>query len=227
MQRLEASEKTGFAKNQGKSQVSVAGCQAPVSMCRISHPIAQIEGKKLFSGGVSNFNGERMTKNWYVFYTKSRQEKKVRDLLLQDGYEVFLPMHKIMRQWSDRKKKIDVPLFNSYIFVRDFEHRIADILRTPGVAWNIRHNGKPAILREDEFELIQRFVTTGYFLETSGNVATFQVGDKAKILDGPLAGVTGVLTGQDKNQRFNIVLEGIQQVIQVQLPATLLEKVDH
>lgn len=151
----------------------------------------------------------------------------MRDLLLQDGYEVFLPMHKIMRQWSDRKKKIDVPLFNSYIFVRDFEHRIADILRTPGVAWNIRHNGKPAILREDEFELIQRFVTTGYFLETSGNVATFQVGDKAKILDGPLAGVTGVLTGQDKNQRFNIVLEGIQQVIQVQLPATLLEKVDH
>ena len=167
-----------------------------------------------------------MTKNWYVFYTKSRQEKKVRDLLLRDGYDVFLPMQKIMRQWSDRKKKVDVPLFNSYIFVRDYEHRIADILRTPGLAWNIRHNGKPAILREEEFELIQRFITTGYFLETSGNVASFQVGDKAKILDGPLAGVTGVLTGQDKNQRFNIVLEGIQQVIQVQLPATLLERVD-
>jgi transcription termination/antitermination protein NusG len=167
-----------------------------------------------------------MTKNWYVFYTKSRQEKKVRDMLLRDGYDVFLPMQKIMRQWSDRKKKVDVPLFNSYIFVRDFEHRIADILRTPGIAWNIRHNGKPAILREEEFKLIQRFITTGYFLETSGNVASFQVGDKAKILDGPLAGIIGVLTGQDKNQRFNIVLEGIQQVIQVQLPATLLERVE-
>jgi transcription termination/antitermination protein NusG len=167
-----------------------------------------------------------MTKNWYVFYTKSRQEKKVRDMLLRDGYEVFLPMQKIMRQWSDRRKKVDVPLFNSYIFVRDVEHRIADILRTPGIAWNIRHNGKPAVLREEEFKLIQRFITTGYFLETSGNVASFQVGDKAKILDGPLAGVIGVLTGQDKNQRFNIVLEGIQQVIQVQLPATLLERVE-
>ena len=150
----------------------------------------------------------------------------MRELLSRDGYDVFLPMHKIMRQWSDRKKKVDVPLFNSYIFVRDFEYRIADILRIPGVAWNIRHNGKPAILRQEEFELIQRFITTGYFLETSGNVASFQVGDKAKILDGPLAGVTGVLTGQDKNQRFNIVLEGIQQVIQVQLPATLLERVN-
>lgn len=166
-----------------------------------------------------------MNRQWYVFYTRSRQEKKVRDLLVKNGHEVFLPMQKVMRQWSDRKKKVEVPLFNSYIFVKDFDYKIADILKTPGVAWNIRHNGKPAILREDEFDLIHRFITTGYFLEASGEVASFQVGDRAKIIDGPLAGVTGTLTGQDKNQRFSILLEGIQQVIQVQLPAALLEKV--
>ena len=164
-------------------------------------------------------------KNWYVFYTKSRQEKKVRELLEKSGYEVFLPMQEVMRQWSDRKKKVAVPLFNSYIFVKEFDHKIADILQTPGVAWNIRHNGKPAILREPEFQLIQRFITTGYFLETSGEVESFQIGDRAKIIDGPLAGISGVLTGKDKNQRFNVLLEGIQQVIQVQLPATLLTKV--
>ena len=166
-----------------------------------------------------------MTKQWYVFYTKSRQEKKVKELLGRGGFEVFLPTQKVMRQWSDRRKKVEVPLFNSYIFVKDFDHRIADILKTPGVAWNIRHNGKPAVLREDEFQLIQRFIQTGYFLETTGEVESFQVGDRAKITDGPLAGVTGILTGRDKNQRFNILLEGIQQVIQVQLPATLLTKV--
>lgn len=166
-----------------------------------------------------------MSKQWFVFYTKSRQEKKVNDLLLKSGYEVFLPTHKVMRQWSDRKKKVEVPLFNSYIFVKDFDHRIADILKTPGVAWNIRHNGKPAILRQEEFELIQRFLSTGYFLETSGEIETFQVGDRAKIIDGPLAGITGVLTGKDQSHRFNILLEGIQQVIQVHLPASLLVKI--
>ena len=166
-----------------------------------------------------------MSKHWYVFYTKSRQEKKVQDLLVRSGYEVFLPMQKVMRQWSDRKKKVDLPLFNSYIFVKDFEHHIPEVLKTPGVAWSIRHNGKPAILRQEEYELIQRFIRTGYFLETSGEVESFRVGDRAKIIDGPLSGVTGVLTGQDKNQRFNILLEGIQQVIQVQLPASLLKKV--
>jgi len=168
----------------------------------------------------------RATKNWYVFYTKSRQEKKVEDLLLRDGYEVFLPTQKVMRQWSDRKKRVEVPLFNSYIFVKELPHKISDIVQTPGIAWNIRHNGKPAILREQEFELIQRFITTGYFLESTGDVEKFQVGDRARIIDGPLAGVSGILTGHDKNQRFNILLEGIQQVIQVQLPASLLKRVD-
>jgi len=164
-------------------------------------------------------------RNWYVFYTKSRQEKKVRDLLEKNGFEVFLPMHKIMRQWSDRKKRVEVPLFNSYIFVRDFEYRIADILKTPGVAWNIRHNGRPALLREEEFRLINRFINTGYFLETTGEVDTFRVGDRARIIDGPLAGLSGVLTGEDRNQRFNVVLEGVQQVIQVQIPVALLERI--
>lgn len=165
-----------------------------------------------------------MTK-WYVFYTRSRQEKKVRDLLARSGFEVFLPMQTVMRQWSDRKKKVAVPLFNSYIFVKDHEYRISDILSIPGIAWNIRHNGKPAVLREEEFQLINRFITTGYFLEATGDVATFRVGDRAKIIDGPLAGLTGMLTGTDKNQRFNVLLEGIQQVIQVQMPASLLTPV--
>ena len=167
-----------------------------------------------------------MNKHWYVFYTKSRQEKKVRDLLAKSGYDVFLPMQKVMRQWSDRRKKVEVPLFNSYIFVRDFEYRIGEILQTPGVAWNIRHNGRPAILRQEEYDLIQRFITTGYFLETTGEVESFEVGDKARIIDGPLAGITGILTGRDKSQRFSILLEGIQQVIQVHVPASLLTKLD-
>jgi transcriptional antiterminator RfaH len=58
-----------------------------------------------------------MEKKWFVFYTKSRQEKKVNELLLKKKFEPFLPMQQVMRQWSDRKKKVTVPLFNSYIFV--------------------------------------------------------------------------------------------------------------
>ena len=90
-------------------------------------------------------------RHWFVFYTKSRQEKKVQELLTRRGYEVFLPLEKVMRQWSDRKRTVEVPLFNSYIFVSVLAHQIQEVLQVPGIAWNIRHNGKPAVLYPKEY----------------------------------------------------------------------------
>jgi len=74
-----------------------------------------------------------MEKKWFVFYTKSRQEKKVNELLLKRGFEPFLPMQAIVRQWSDRKKKVVVPLFNSDIFVCVEEHRTPEYVDYCGV----------------------------------------------------------------------------------------------
>ena len=145
--------------------------------------------------------------------------------MLKSGYEVFLPMHKVMRQWSDRKKKVEVPLFNSYIFVNDLDYNIPFILKIPGVSWNIKSNGKPAVLRLDELELINRFILTGLTLEASDlDRNTLKTGDKAKIIDGPLTGVVGVISGNPNNEKFNVLIEGIDQVIRVQVPAFLLKK---
>ena len=164
-------------------------------------------------------------KKWFVFYTKSRQEKKVRDLLEKSGFEVFLPLHKVVRQWSDRKKKVEMPLFNSYIFVNEEDHNIPSILKVPGIAWNIRSNGKPAILRQEELDLIKRFISSGLFLETSTlEREQFKSGDRARIIDGPLAGVTGIITGSSGDEKLNVVIEGIGQAIRVQIPAILLKK---
>lgn len=166
-----------------------------------------------------------MEKQWYVFYTKSRQEKKVRDLLLKNGYDVFLPLQKVVRQWSDRKKKVEVPLFSSYIFVNDAAHRIPSILQVPGIAWSIKHNGKPAFLRDDEHELIQKFLATGIMIETSAAVADeLKKGDKAQVIGGALQGMVGVLTGDSNNPNFNVVLESIDQVIRLKIPVNLLKK---
>jgi transcription termination/antitermination protein NusG len=164
-------------------------------------------------------------KQWFVFYTKSRHEKKVKELLERSGVEVFLPMQKVMRQWSDRKKKVEVPLFNSYIFARVFEHQVNDILQTPGISWVIRHNGKPAVLRPHEYNIIQRFITSGLFLETQGIDDSLEAGDKAEVVDGPLAGISGTLSGSANHQKLHVILEGINQVIRVAIPGNLLKKI--
>ena len=59
-----------------------------------------------------------MSQKWYAVYTKPRWEKKVNSLLLQKGIEVYCPLNKVRRKWSDRIKTIEEPLFKSYVFVK-------------------------------------------------------------------------------------------------------------
>ena len=167
---------------------------------------------------------KQVPKNWFVFYTKSRQEKKVLSLLSRRGFEVFLPMQKVMRQWSDRKKKVEVPLFNSYIFVFVEEHRISEVLQLPGVSWNIRHNGKPAVLHQQELETIQRFLLTGLLIETGADIDHVAVGDRVKVIDGPLKGAVGTLTNFQNKERFQMHLASIGQTLSVDVDKKVVRK---
>lgn len=162
-------------------------------------------------------------KKWFVFYTKSRQEKKVYELLKKGGFEVFLPMQKVMRQWSDRKKKVEVPLFNSYIFVQDTADKIPMILQTPGIAWNIRHNDRPAALHPKDLDTINRFLTSGLFVE-SGPTEVIKQCDVVEIIDGPMKGLMGTVARTAEGVKFSISLESIGHSLMVTLDARVLKK---
>jgi transcriptional antiterminator NusG len=161
-------------------------------------------------------------KKWLVFYTKSRHEKKSSEFLVKRGYEVFLPLQKVMRQWSDRKKKVEVPLFNSYIFVLETVDKISQILQAPGVSWNIRYNDQPAILRHEELAIIQRFLSSGLFIETS-TVPSFGIGDEVEVIDGALKGLRGRVIHSSAGDKFSVLLESIQQNITVTIDPKALK----
>lgn len=146
----------------------------------------------------------------------------MKELLEKRGFEVFLPTHKVLRQWSDRKKKVEVPLFNSYIFVNTEEHKVVDVLQVPGISWTIRHNGKPAVLYEKEYDLIKRFLATGLTLEVVPSV-DLAVGDSVKVVDGPLKGAIGRVTLGDET-KFMVSLETLGQSIRVVLEPRVLQK---
>lgn len=163
-------------------------------------------------------------KKWFVFYTKSRHEKKVYELLTRNGFEAFLPMQKVMKQWSDRKRKLEVPLFNSYIFIKDTEDKIPFILQTPGISWNIRHNNKPAVLHEKEYTLIKKFLDSGLFIEAANN-PDLKPGDRVKIIDGALRGVEGYLVHMEDKQHFMVFLESFTGSIKVSIDPRLLQAI--
>lgn len=160
---------------------------------------------------------------WFVFYTKSRHEKKVEELLIRRGYIVFLPMQKTMRQWSDRKKMVETPLFNSYIFVKIQDHQISEVVQIPGVAWNIRHNGKPAVLHPKEFELISRFLASGLLLEVTYN-QELSIGDQVEIMDGPMKGLQGQLLRTASGNRFLVSFDSFGASIQIEIDPIVLKK---
>ena len=162
-------------------------------------------------------------KKWLVFYTKSRAEKATDVNLRKFGFESYLPLMTVYRQWSDRKKKVEVPLFNSYIFVYELESSIPNILKIPGISWNIRHNGVPAYLREKEIVVIERFIESGLTIEI-GPVEDLKKGDQVKIMDGPLKGTIGYLSGEYNKEKFTIEVDSIDQVMTVSIDKRLLKK---
>lgn len=142
---------------------------------------------------------------------------------MRNGFEVYLPLQNVMRQWSDRKKKVEVPLFNSYIFVLENEAKIPNILQTPGVAWNIRFNNKPAILQAAELQTIERFITSGYHLE-SKQMDMLEAGDSVEVIDGPLKGMMGCLTKTKDGDKFTVWLESIGQTMVARIDPYVLRK---
>jgi len=119
---------------------------------------------------------------WYVMYTRSRAEKKVADMLVEEGVEVYLPMVEVLRQWSDRKKKVQKALFNGYVFVKTNRNNLWNCLKIPGAVKFVHFSGEHAIIRDEDLEIIQRVVATGVAIETDGS--EIGPGEKVKVIGG-------------------------------------------
>ena len=103
---------------------------------------------------------KKKSNNWYVLYTSPRAEKQVKIRLeqLTSVEEVFLPIHFCPKQWSDRVKIVEKPLFNSYIFVRCHSTVVRDLLSVYGVSRIIFYNNQPAIVRNQEILNVRKFL---------------------------------------------------------------------
>lgn len=161
--------------------------------------------------------------NWKVIYTASRQEKKVADMLTKFGIEHYLPRVKKLRLWSDRKKWVEMPLFNGYVFVRPSENLRDKVLEIPGAVKYLRYNGSDAIVLEREIALLQNLIEKGYELENTSE--TYSKGDKVRINHGPLKGIEAEVMSTAAGDNYVLIsFDTLSQTIKVNLPAGLLNK---
>lgn len=157
---------------------------------------------------------------WYAVSTRSRHEYKANSGLLQKGIITFLPEMEIWSKRKDRKKKIFIPLFSGYLFVEtpclDNETKLS-ILKTFGVVRILgkKENAEAVPIPDAKIEAIQRFLNK--------KVEVFslqypQAGEPAKIIDGPFAGIEGIVISSNvEKELFVISIELLQRSVAIKL----------
>jgi transcription antitermination factor NusG len=163
-----------------------------------------------------------MTKSWHAIYVKSRTEKKVAELLAVNNIESYAPLVKTMRQWSDRKKMVELPLLNGYVFVKINALEKDAVLQVRGAVGYVRSGGKAAVIKEEEIVRLRQLVELGYQLEAFPMTRDYKPGDKVKISSGSLRGLEGFVVQSKENRDIEILLESIGQCIRVRLPKEAL-----
>ena len=126
---------------------------------------------------------------WYALYTRPRWEKKVSDLLGLKEIENYCPIRKIERNWSDRKKIILEPLFKSYVLVRLAPKAHIPVLQTDGVIGFVTFQGKPAVIRDEEIDIVKQFLRDYEHIQVER--IDVNINDEVTIINGPLEQQTG------------------------------------
>ena len=167
-------------------------------------------------------NAERY---WHALYVKSRSEKKVLKQLEDMDVEAFLPLVTRIKQWSDRKKKVEEPLFRSYVFVRSSEKQYIPILNVYGVVKFVTFERKAVIVPENQIIAIKRYIDD--FEEEENNLknADLKVGQLVRITAGPMMGLMGKLKSVKDKKRLIVYIEAVGQYISVSIPRTKIEPV--
>ena len=157
-------------------------------------------------------------KKWFAIYTKPRWEKKVNSRLLLKKVESWCPVQKKESQWSDRKKIIEDPLFKSYVFVHIADEERLAVLTTDGVLQFVHYLKKPAVIRDEEIEIIRAYLLEKNVTITVENLRNFSENNKVVIRKGVFMDMEGtVIKGGSK--KIYVRLESLDQLLIVEFPA--------
>jgi transcription antitermination factor NusG len=150
--------------------------------------------------------------SWYVLCTKPRTEKRVADSLRTLGIKVFFPLLTEVRQWSDRKKKVQVPLFKSYVFIKIEDSRRNEVFDIPGVVRYMYWLGKPALVRDSEIEVIKQWLERDEVDEME--VQHLSEGDQVTLRNGAFKNQPAIIKDIGK-RRTRLILPHLNCTVQV------------
>jgi transcription antitermination factor NusG len=159
---------------------------------------------------------------WYAVHTRHQHERFVARTLANKGFEVFLPLYAEVRQWRDRTKVVELPLFSCYVFLRgDLDRRLA-ILTTPGVHAMVSTAGKLAGIPEEEIQTVRSVVESRVKVEPH---PFLKCGDLVRVKTGALRGLEGFLVRKKGQTRLIISVNLLERSVAAEVDASIVERV--
>ncbi len=160
---------------------------------------------------------------WFAVWTKSRQEKAAAAALESQGVVNFLPLKTELRQWSDRKQKVSVPLFSGYLFVR-VSMTGSDklrVLKTRGIAGLVGNSTGPLPIPDQQVEAVRAVIAQS--VECTVH-SLLEEGDPVRVVRGALAGAEGRLVRMNSSSRLVISVDLIHRSIAVSVAREDVER---
>jgi transcription antitermination factor NusG len=158
--------------------------------------------------------------------TPYRQEKSAAAVLGALGVLHFLPLKSEIRQWSDRKQKITIPLFSGYLFVRIDIARDGrlQVLKTPGIAGFVGNQTGPLPIPDQQIEDIRTILEKRVHCDV---MPLLIEGDSVRVVRGPLTGVEGRLVRSNSSTRLAISIEMIHKTLVVSVSRNDVEMIEN
>lgn len=162
---------------------------------------------------------------WYALYVHSRAEKKVYARLVEMGLEAYLPLITKMKRWSDRMKKVEEPLFKSYLFVRSDEKWHYEILSIPGVTKFVTFERKAVVVPENQIKAVMRYCDDYAGDEKPMEETELHEGQLVMITSGELMGLKGRLAPINNKKRLIVYIESVGHYLPINIPRSKIEPV--
>ena len=160
--------------------------------------------------------------HWNALYCRHQHEKTIARQLEWMGFEIFLPLYRQVRMWSDRRKELALPLFPCYVFFAGNLARRLDILNAPEVHSVVATGGKAAIIPAEELDAVRRIVASALPFEPH---PFLQRGDRVIVRSGPLKGIEGIVACKKDSLKIVLSVDILGRSVAVEVDEALLERV--
>ena len=165
-------------------------------------------------------------KHWHALYVRSRSERKVLSQLEEMGIEAYLPLITRIKQWSDRKKKVEEPLFRSYVFVHNSLRQHYDVLNVYGVVRFVTFERKAVVVPDNQIVAIKKYIDDPLEDENVVKNNDLKVGQLVRITNGVLQGLIGRLVSVNNKRRLVVYIESVGQVVPVSISRAKVELIE-